>query len=112
MHSEGGAAHCGAAAAAVEEVRCPSETFPAFRSNSMDETGLLYGCLLSQMCVCPKYGRRARGTKAMRHICRVTRFLCQNKKGTQTLSMDMICEATMPISSRGDGKECSLPYST
>jgi len=54
--------------------------------------------------------RRARGTKAMWHMDRVTLVLCTNATGTHKVPVAMIGEAAKPLCFRGDENSCPLPY--
>jgi len=110
MHGQAGAVNLMAAAAAVEEIRLRLEAFPPDRIYSMDETGLLLRCLPSRSYVPRKDRRCARGTKAVRHMDRLTFFLYTNATGTHKLPVAMIGEAAKPLCFRGVGNECPLPY--
>jgi len=82
------------------------------RIYNMNETGLLYRCLPSRSYVPRKDRRRARGTKAMRHMDRVTLVLCTNATGIHKLPVAMIGEAAKPLCFRGDGNDVRSPTST
>jgi len=62
VHGQAGGANIAEAAAAVEDIRRKLESFPPDCGYNIDETGLLYKCLLSR-------------SKAMRSMDRVTLVL-------------------------------------
>eukprot|EP00170_Pyropia_yezoensis_P002565 contig_10773_g2569 len=110
MHGQAGEVNLALAASAMQDIRRALEAYPPERIYNMDETGLLYRCLPSRSYVPRRDRRHARGTKAMRHMDRVTLVLCTNATGTHKLPVSMIGEAERPMCFRGVGNECPLPY--
>ena len=98
------------AATTMKNVRRKLEDYPPDRIYSMDETGLLYRCLPSRSCVPRRNRPHARGTRATRHMDRVTLVLCTNATSTHKLLVAMIGEPVNPLCFRGEGNECPLPY--
>jgi len=99
------------AATTMEKTRRKLEAYPPDRIYKLDETGLLYRCLPSRSYEPRRDRRHARGTRAMRHMDRVTLVLCSNATGTHKLPVAMIGEPVSPLCFRGEGNECPLPYS-
>jgi len=98
------------ATAAMEGIRRMLEAYPPYRIYNMDETGLLYRRLPSRSYVPRRDRRHARGTKALRHMDRITLALCTNATGTYKLPVEMIGEPVRPLRFRGVSNECPLPY--
>jgi len=110
MHGQAGEANLALAATTMEKIRRKLKAHPPDRIYNMDETGLLYRCLPSRSYVPRRDRRHARGTRAMRHMDRVTLVLCTNATGTHKLPVEMIGEPVNPLCFRGEGNECPLPY--
>ena len=94
----------------MEKIRRKLEAYPPDRIYKLDETGLLYRCLPSRSYEPRRHRRHARGTRAMRHMDRVTLVLCSNATGTQKLPVAMMGEPVNLLCFRGEGNECPLPY--
>jgi len=110
MHGQAGEANLALAATTMRNIRRKLEDYPPDRKYSTDETGLLYRCLPSRSYVPRRNRPRARGTRAMRHMDRVTLVLCTNATSTHTLLVAMIGEPVNQLCFRGEGNECPLPY--
>ena len=101
MHGQAGEANLALAATTMEKIRRKLEAYPPDRIYNMDETGLLYRCLPSRSYVPRRDRRHARGTRAMRHMDRVTLVLCTNATGTHKLPVAMIGAPVNPLCFRG-----------
>lgn len=110
MYGQAGEVNLALAASAMQDIRRAGEAYPPERIYKMDETGLLHRCLPSRSYVPRRDRWHARGTKAMRHMDRVTLVLCTNATGTHKIPVSMIGEAERPMCFRGAENESPLPY--
>jgi len=98
------------ASTTMEKISRKLEAYPPERRYNMDETGLLYRCLPSCSYAPQRDRRHERGTKAMRHMDRVTLVLCTNATGTHKLPVAIVGKPVRPLCFSMDGNERGLPY--
>jgi len=110
LHGHAAEVNLALAAAAMKGIRRKLEAYPLDRIYNREETGLLYRFLSSRSYVPRRDRRHARGTKAMRHMDRITLALCTNAMGAHKLPVATIGDPIRPLCFRGVCNECPLPY--